>query len=104
MVKDITPQELREWLDTQVSVTLLDVREDHEFAEAHIEGSMHAPLSCWSCVDDIYETLPQGVPIVMICRAGSRSFQAAHRLSTCADEQIYNLKGGLIAWFKDNEK
>ncbi len=102
MIEDIDAEKLSMWIEKKKQIVLLDVREDYEFEQVHIEGSLNFPLSKWQCAEDIYESLPKEKVVVIVCKVGGRSFQAAHRLSTCTSEKVYNLKGGLIAWFEHN--
>ncbi len=75
---------------------LLDVREKPEWNAGHAPGAVHAPLSQLGAGGD----LPAGAsgrPLVVICRSGHRSRQAA-RLLTRRGEQAVDVKGGMNAW------
>ena len=53
------------------TITLVDVREPHEFAAGHIPGSMSLPLSRFDPT-----AIPEGGRIVFSCAAGVRSARA----------------------------
>ncbi|MCD9899455.1 rhodanese-like domain-containing protein [Streptomyces sp. MT29] len=75
---------------------LLDVREKPEWIAGHAPGAVHAPLSKLVAGSD----LPPGAsgrPLVVICRSGHRSQQAA-KLLTRRGEQAVDVKGGMNAW------
>ena len=75
---------------------MLDVREDDEWAAGHVAGSVHVPmmqLPQWMQ----YEPLSPNVPIVVVCKVGSRSAQVTAWLRAQGYEAT-NLAGGLLAW------
>lgn len=96
-MKQMSPQELAEWLaqDGSDKPLLLDVREDWEYRHCRIEDSVHLPMHA---VPDSLSELPEDAAIVVICHHGARSFQVAHYLEQNGYKKIYNLKGGLDAW------
>ena len=73
---------------------LLDVRTPEEFASGHIPGAINI------AVDQLPQRLsevPQDRPVVVYCRSGSRSGQAAQILDRAGYAQIYDL-GGIVTW------
>ncbi|HRW50677.1 MAG TPA: rhodanese-like domain-containing protein [Caldilinea sp.] len=73
---------------------LIDVRTPEEFASGHIPGSVNIP------VDSLGQRLsevPQDKPVVVYCRSGNRSNQAAQILDQAGYSQIYDL-GGIVTW------
>ncbi len=98
-VKNITPEELQQRLKNGEDVTLLDVREDHEFRAGHIEGSFHIPLGQ---VLQRYRELNPDKEAVVICRSGNRSRLACEWLSEKGFD-VLNLEGGLIRWNKTQQ-
>ncbi|QHY94422.1 Thiosulfate sulfurtransferase GlpE [Streptomyces sp. S4.7] len=74
----------------------LDVREKPEWNAGHAPGAVHAPLSNLSAGAD----LPAGVsgtPLVVICRSGHRSQQAAELLDQRGERPV-DVEGGMDAW------
>lgn len=83
----------------QQGALLLDVREPDEFAEGHAPGSKLIPLGqLQSRVNEIGDAKRN--PVVIICRSGRRSMQAASILGRLGFTAIYNVQGGMIAWEK----
>ena len=74
--------------------TILDVREDDEWAAGHIAGSTHVPLSQ---LPARAADIPAADPLVVVCRVGARSAQVAAWLLG-QGRQAVNLTGGLDAW------
>lgn len=84
-------------MDTLPEYILLDVREEEEYITGHAANSTLLP------VDDIDEVsanmlLPdKNVPVLIYCRSGRRSKEAAHKLENMGYESLYDI-GGLIGW------
>ncbi len=93
-VTGIDVQTLGDWLERGQAV-LIDVREDFEYAEEHIPGAAHIPLSRFS---------PSAVPMtgnkktVLHCLVGGRSRKAGQMLLQAGHEEAFHLEGGLLAW------
>jgi rhodanese-related sulfurtransferase len=74
--------------------TVVDVREPHEYEEAHVPGAVLVPLGE---VPDRIDELRGPGPLYLICRTGARSYRAAEFLETQGIEAI-NVAGGTLAW------
>lgn len=81
----------------QDGALLLDVREPHEYDEVHAEGARLMPLSSFQ---EHYAELDQTRDVVVICRSGARSAQAAQFLLQQGYNAV-NLQGGTMAWEQD---
>jgi rhodanese-related sulfurtransferase len=75
-------------------VQLVDVRYDKEWGAGHIEGAVHIPED--DLVDRIDE-LDRDRPVVTVCRAGTRSDDAAEWLRGQGFD-AQSLDGGMLAW------
>ncbi|MEV7689525.1 rhodanese-like domain-containing protein [Streptomyces bungoensis] len=78
------------------AAVLLDVREQPEWNAGHAPGAVHAPLSRLA----EGEALPRPArerPLVVICRSGRRSQQAA-RLLAAGGADAVDVEGGMQAW------
>ncbi|CAA7618611.1 Rhodanese-related sulfurtransferase [Candidatus Terasakiella magnetica] len=91
---ELEPESVKALLDSGEAV-LVDVREDDEWAEAHIQGSVLSPMS-----DFEVETWPSfpGKKIIISCLGGVRSAAIARRLIASGQGWAIHLKGGLNAW------
>jgi rhodanese-related sulfurtransferase len=92
---DTTPADVQARLADGERIYLLDVREPHEFREAHVPDSVLVPLGHLSMK---MGDLPWDKPLVAICRSGNRSGVATGMLKQAGFAQVQNLKGGVIAW------
>lgn len=83
-------------LERQVAggAPLYDVREDDEWATAHIDGASLIPLAT---VPDNVATFPTDRPAYVICAKGGRSAQAVEFLRARGIDAV-NVSGGMGAW------
>ncbi|MBC6611073.1 molybdopterin-synthase adenylyltransferase MoeB [Hymenobacter sp. BT507] len=93
-VPEISADELREKLQAQEPLQLLDVREPHEHAARHIGGRL-IPLGQLAAA---LPTLDPAVPVVVHCASGRRSRQAAELLLANGFQQVASLHNGLQDW------
>ena len=94
-MKEVSPEELKQLIDSNADIQLVDVREPSEFESGNIGGIL-IPLG----------TIPQNVDkiakdkqVVFICRSGKRSANAISFLeSNYGFDKLYNLDGGVLNW------
>ena len=94
-VPEISPVEVKKWMDEQKPFVLVDVREPHEFQICRIPGSTLIPLGD---VPKRMNELNSADEIVVHCRSGVRSAKAVELLMKSGFRKIHNLKGGVLAW------
>ncbi|OKJ19768.1 sulfurtransferase [Streptomyces sp. CB00316] len=75
---------------------LLDVREKPEWAAGHAPGAVHVPLTKL-VAGGALPAEAEGHPLVVICRSGHRSQQAAKLLAE-RGAQAVDVEGGMNAW------
>jgi rhodanese-related sulfurtransferase len=92
MITHVGPAEAAQRLAGEA--VALDVREDDEYLAGRIAGSVHIPLGELVARQD---EIPEDVPIIAVCRSGSRSAYATELLVR-AGYRAENLAGGLQAW------
>ncbi len=81
------------------SITLIDVREPHEFAAGHIPGSVSLPLSAFDP-----SAIPEGKRVVFSCAAGVRSARAAEFAQAFGRDIREHYKGGFKDWVEAGER
>jgi molybdopterin/thiamine biosynthesis adenylyltransferase/rhodanese-related sulfurtransferase len=94
-VPEISPTEMKKWMDESRPFVLVDVREPHEFQICSIPGSTLIPLGD---VPKRMNELNSADEIVVHCRSGMRSAKAVELLMQAGFRKIHNLKGGVLAW------
>ncbi len=78
---------------------LVDVREIDEFQQIRIPGATLMPLST---LGTTYRHLPDDRPVVLYCRSGARSANAAAALIHQAGlTDVHNLEGGILEWYEE---
>jgi len=82
------------------SVQLLDVRTPQEYAEGHIDGALNINVQSDDFQRMVEKELSKDSTILVYCRSGRRSMDAAETL-TKLGYKVVNLKGGIIEW-KEN--
>jgi hydroxyacylglutathione hydrolase len=86
----IDVHELAERLKDE-SVALLDVREDDEWAEGHVEGSVHVP---YYELSNGLPDLSNRKPLAVACSVGNRSSIAASLLRRAGVENVIHVADG----------
>ena len=97
-MKEVTVQELKKLIDNKTDFQLIDVREEHEFDEANINGHL-IPLG--EILDRANE-VNKDKQVIVQCRSGKRSATAIQALEThLGYTNLYNLKGGILAYIEE---
>lgn len=93
---DISVEELKKLRDESEVFLLIDVRETHEYEVGHLDGTL-VPLG----------TLPgrlgefeREAHIVVHCRSGARSARAVELMRESGFTNVWNVRGGLLAWIE----
>ncbi|MGE4507865.1 MAG: rhodanese-like domain-containing protein [Eubacteriaceae bacterium] len=94
-VKQISQDEAKRRLDSQEKIVLVDVREDNEYAQGHIPGSINLPLSRLDQAQKILKD--QDATIFVYCLSGGRSSRAGQYLSKMGYSDVTNI-GGISTW------
>ena len=94
-VPEITPRELAARLRRGDDFDLIDVREPHEWDAGHIAGALLLPLGT---LDTAMTTRDAFREIVVMCRSGGRSADAARRLRAAGVARVSSLAGGILRW------
>jgi adenylyltransferase/sulfurtransferase len=96
-VPEISVQELKKKLDNGGKVSVLDVREPHEYEVANI-GARLIPLG--ELPERLIE-LDKDETFAIHCKTGGRSASAVKLLQEAGFENVYNVKGGITAWSEE---
>jgi len=95
---DIDPVRLRERLQREPGLLLLDVRGDSEWAICRLDGAQLVPLpELERRLDEIDPTRE----IIVYCHVGIRSARAVELLLAHGYRRVHNLTGGIDAWSRE---
>lgn len=95
--RSIEPKDAFQMLEERDDIIFLDVRTPKERARGAIPGSTLVSLT------DLMKgklTYPKDKPILVVCAVGGRSYVAAQVLSKRGHMEVYNLSGGVKAWYQ----
>jgi hydroxyacylglutathione hydrolase len=79
----------------QGSVTVVDVRNDHEWHAGHLPGARWIPLATLA---ERADELQSNGTVVVHCQGGTRSAIAASLLLAAGHHDVANLSGGFAEW------
>jgi len=97
-MKEITVQELKQKIENKEDFQLI-VREPFEYEMSNLDGE-NIPLA--GIVIEASK-VSKDKPVIMQCRSGARSAAAVMQLEQLGYTNLYNLKGGIIAWAAEYE-
>ena len=104
-IEQISPEEA--YQRTLKGVTYLDVRTPEEYNENSAEHSINIPvffkqngalIPNHKFIDLVQEKFDKNTPLILGCRSGGRSMNAATILKENGFTTLANLEGGFIEW------
>ena len=94
--KKISAADAKARIDSGDTLIILDVRTQEEFDAGHIAGAILVPNE--TIIDEQPELLPDlDAEILVYCRSGNRSGQAANKLIAMGYTNVVDF-GGIIDW------
>jgi molybdopterin/thiamine biosynthesis adenylyltransferase/rhodanese-related sulfurtransferase len=103
-IREVDPKEVHEHLHSGNgngngrAPVVVDVREQHEFEEAHLPGAVHVPRGhLESRIEG--KVGDKSAPVVLYCASGQRSALAANTLQDLLGyEDVASMTGGITLW------
>jgi sulfur-carrier protein adenylyltransferase/sulfurtransferase len=97
-IPSITPQALKEALDSGAPIQLIDVREEFERQICSLGGEL-IPMKT---VLEQLDRVPREGKVVVYCRSGGRSGKVvAELIQNHGYTNLFNLSGGVLRWSDD---
>jgi rhodanese-related sulfurtransferase len=94
-MNSITVSQLKNMIDNNEDFQLIDVREQHEYDNANINGIL-IPMGE---IASRYDEISKDKKVIVQCRSGARSANVIGFLEQNFNyTNLYNLEGGIIAW------
>ncbi len=98
-LKEIDAAELAQWVSTaNGGLRVIDVRQMEEIAMGTVPKA--EPLPLHTLPARVHE-LSRDEKLVVVCRSGMRSAQACVFLQQQGFSNVYNLRGGMMAWVQN---
>jgi rhodanese-related sulfurtransferase len=94
VVPAISVEELKQRLDQQEKILVLDVREPFEFQQANI-GGLLIPLGE---LQDRLDAIDREQEIAVLCHHGNRSARAVQLMLRAGFRNVKNITGGIDSW------
>ena len=98
--KSILPQQLSQFVNKEEGL-VLDVRDNSEFKQGHIVGSVNIPFR------DLEKRMIElnghkDKPVIVVCKIGHTASSASKQLKQSGFNHVYKLGGGLSEWIAAN--
>jgi sulfur-carrier protein adenylyltransferase/sulfurtransferase len=97
---EVSAAELKKIMESGRHITLLDVREPHEWEINRIESARLTPLSQF---EQFIPELNPDEEIYLYCYKGKRSMTALKQLQEKGFKRLHSLAGGIDRWAQDVE-
>jgi rhodanese-related sulfurtransferase len=96
-IRQSNVREVKQRLDAEETIMLIDVREESEWAKGHLPGAIHL---CKGVIErDIENAVPgKATPIVLYCGGGFRSALVADNLQKMGYIHVVSMDGGWHGW------
>ena len=99
----LAPETLKQWLDDDRDIVLLDTRNNYEYAVGSFDNAINMEMQT-------FHQFPKGVAalddsiknktVVMFCTGGIRCEKASAYMMAQGFDEIYQLEGGILAYFE----
>lgn len=100
-VPQITPGALKQQLQNDPSVVLLDTRSAAEYKLSYIKGARFTDYNNLNL--DTLASLPKSTPVIVYCSVGYRSERVGEKLQEAGFTNVQNLHGGIFKWVNAGE-
>jgi rhodanese-related sulfurtransferase len=94
-LENLSAEQFKERVQQKSGVLLIDVREPHEYKSGFIPTAVNIPLSQ---LNKRVKEISSKNDILLYCRSGMRSKQAARILSKHGFSKMAHLRGGISTW------
>lgn len=102
-VDRLNPEQFESSFTAAPGALIIDVRTPDEFAQGHIKGAQLINIYDHDFEQKVAE-LPKDKPVYVYCRSSNRSMQAIPVFQKAGFKQIYELAGGMNAWYASGKQ
>lgn len=97
IVQVVSVADFEQKLTATKGAQLVDVRTPEEYAEGHLKGAVNVNINAEDFSQQLGR-LSKDAPVFVYCRSGGRSGRAAAQMAEMGFVQVYDMKGGMMAW------
>lgn len=94
-VQNLSAGDFYALMTSDSNAIVIDVRSPKEYRGGYIEQAINIPLET---ISEGCTKLDRNAPILLYCRSGRRSIEAAEILHSKGFSNLYNLDNGIIGW------
>ena len=80
---------------------IIDVRDEDEYRQGHIAGSINVPLAKLNERSGELEKY-RDKPVILVCKLGNQATHAGRQLQQQGFARLYRLRGGIQGWRADS--
>jgi hydroxyacylglutathione hydrolase len=91
----LSVHQLKEKLDKEEDMVVLDARGQEEWNSGHIKGALHVYVGH---IENKLSVIPRDKPVAVLCSVGHRAGIAASILLRAGYPKVYNVLGSVTAW------
>lgn len=95
LIKEIEVSELATLKENGETIRVIDIRQPAELNGGIIPGAEALPMHI---IPLRINEFKRDEKLIMVCRSGARSAQACMFMQQQGYDNVYNLRGGMIAW------
>jgi UPF0176 protein len=100
----ISPQQLKEWLDNNRQIQLIDTRNDYELSYGTFNQAVHLSLQHFCELPNKISNISKSdspQEMILFCTGGIRCEKAALYLRAQGFTNVYQLDGGILGYFAE---
>lgn len=94
-MKEVSVKELKKLIDEKADFQLIDIREPHEVEIVSIVDAEFIPMAT---IPDNLDNISHTKQVFIMCKSGRRSENITKWLETNGYDNIYNVRGGILAY------
>jgi UPF0176 protein len=98
----LSPEDLRAWYESGKEFTVIDMRNNYEFASGHFRNSIHPNISASRHLPLALEKLEQhkDSPVLTVCTGGVRCEKMSAYLMSHGFSNVHQLDGGIHSYME----
>lgn len=100
-MKEISTNKLKNLINLNSNINIIDVRKKEDFKMGHIKGSKNVPLDS---IEDYSDFINNDEVTYFVCTRGNSSSHAILLLNELGLTNLVNVRGGMLSWDGEIEK